>query len=100
MLRSSACLRRARSCRPKLPLRDLAEDLGYVALARVTAVEIDKSGAGAEAIHDQRQAEKITPELIDGHHGARVVTRELLQRSGLRPRPELRDLAERFGVLP
>lgn len=45
-------------------------------------------------------AEKITPELIHGHHGARVVTRELLQLSGLRPRPKLRDLAERFGVLP
>jgi len=29
-----------------------------------------------------------------------VVTRELLQLSGLRPRPEVRDVAERFGVLP
>ena len=27
-------------------------------------------------------------------------TRDLLQLSGLRPRPELRELAERFGVLP
>jgi hypothetical protein len=29
-----------------------------------------------------------------------IVVRELLQLSGLRPRPELRDLAERFGILP
>ena len=29
-----------------------------------------------------------------------ALTRDLLQLSGLRPRPELRDLAERFGVLP
>ena len=52
-----------------------------------------------EAIHDLQQAEKLTPELIHGH-GARIVTRDLLQLSGLRPRPELRELAERFGVLP
>ncbi len=53
-----------------------------------------------EAIHDLQQAEQLTPELTHAHHGARLVTRDLLQLSGLRPRPELRDLAERFGVLP
>ena len=31
---------------------------------------------------------------------ARAVARELIQLSGLRPRPELRELAERLGVLP
>ena len=53
-----------------------------------------------EAIHDLQQAEQLTPELTHAHHGARLVTRDLLQLSGLRPRPEIRDLAERFGVLP
>jgi hypothetical protein len=31
---------------------------------------------------------------------ARAVARDLLQLFGLRPRSELRELAERFGVLP
>jgi hypothetical protein len=53
-----------------------------------------------EAIHDFQQAEQLTPELTHAHHAARLVTRDLLQFSGLRPRPELRDPAERFGVLP
>jgi len=54
-----------------------------------------------EAIHDFEQAEQLTSELTYAHHAARLVTRDLLQFSGLRrPRPELRDLAERFGVLP
>src|SRR5215469_7827781 len=46
-----------------------------------------------EAIHDLQQAEQLTPELTHAHHGARLVTRDLLQLSGLRPRPELRELA-------
>jgi len=53
-----------------------------------------------EAIHDLQQAEQITPEQTRTNRVARDVTRDLLQLSGLRPRPELRELAERFGVLP
>jgi hypothetical protein len=87
---------------------DLARDIDYKMLSpeRQARHLIDLAAAHAmrrqigEAIHDLLEAEKITPELIHGHHGARVVTRELLQLSGLRPRSELRDLAERFGVLP
>ena len=52
-----------------------------------------------EALHDLQEAERIAPEQTRAHRVAREVTRELLQLSGLRPRPELRDLAERFGVL-
>ena len=52
-----------------------------------------------EAIHDLQQAEQITPEQTRTNRVARDVTRDLLQLSGLRPRPELRELAERFGVL-
>jgi hypothetical protein len=53
-----------------------------------------------EAIHDLQQAEQLTRELTQAHHGARLVTRDLLQLSGLRPRPEICDLAKRFGGLP
>jgi hypothetical protein len=53
-----------------------------------------------EAIHALQQAEQLTPELTHGHHGARIGIRDLLQLSGLRPSSELRDLAERIGVLP
>jgi quinol monooxygenase YgiN len=53
-----------------------------------------------EALHDLQEAERITPELTRAHGAAREVTRDLLQLSGLRPRPEMRELAERFGVLP
>ncbi len=53
-----------------------------------------------EALSDLQEAEAIAPELTRSHYAAREVTRDLLQLSGLRPRPELRDLAERFGVLP
>jgi hypothetical protein len=38
-----------------------------------------------EAIHDLQQAEQFTPELTHAHHGARLVTRDLLQLCGLRP---------------
>jgi len=87
---------------------DLARDIDYQVLSpeRQARHLIDLAAAHAmrrqigEAIHDLQQAEKLTPELIHGHHAARVVTRDLLQLSGLRPRPELSDLAERFGVLP
>jgi hypothetical protein len=53
-----------------------------------------------EAIRDLQHAEQLTPELTHAHQGARLVTRDLLQLSGLRPRPELRELAVGFGVLP
>lgn len=42
-------------------------------------------------------AETLTPEQTRTHHVARRVARELLQLSGGRVRPELRELAERFG---
>jgi len=53
-----------------------------------------------EALHALLDAEQVAPEETRVHHIGRAVTRELLQLSGPRPRPELRDLAERFGVLP
>jgi len=53
-----------------------------------------------EALRDLQEAEQIAPELTRTHRLARDVTRDLLQLSGLRPRPELRELAERFGILP
>lgn len=53
-----------------------------------------------EALHALTEAERIAPEETRVHYVGRAVTRDLLQLSGLRPRPELRDLAERFGVLP
>ena len=53
-----------------------------------------------EALHALQEAERIAPEETRVHYVGRAVTRDLLQLSGLRPRPELRDLAERFGVLP
>jgi hypothetical protein len=53
-----------------------------------------------EALSDLQEAERIAPGLTHSHYAAREVTRDLLQLSRLRPRPELRDLAERFGVLP
>ena len=53
-----------------------------------------------EAIHDLQQAEQIYAEQTRTNRVARDVTRDLLPLSGLRPRPELRELAERFGVLP
>ena len=53
-----------------------------------------------EALHALQEAERIAPEETRIHYVGRAVTRDLLQLSGLRPRPELRDLAERFGVLP
>jgi len=53
-----------------------------------------------EALHALQEAERIAPEETRVHYVSRAVTRDLLHLSGLRPRPELRDLAERFGVLP
>lgn len=53
-----------------------------------------------EALHAIQEAERIAAEEIRAHSVGRAVTRDLLQLSVLRPRPELRELAERFGVLP
>ena len=53
-----------------------------------------------EALHSLQEAERIAPQETRVHYVGRAVTRDLLQLSGLRPRPELRELAERFGVLP
>jgi hypothetical protein len=53
-----------------------------------------------EAIRDLTEAETIAPEQTRTHRIARDLTRDLLQLSGLRPRPEFRDLAERCGILP
>ena len=53
-----------------------------------------------EALHALQEAERIAPEETRVNYVSRTIIRELLQLSGLRPRPELRDLAERFGVLP
>jgi transcriptional regulator with XRE-family HTH domain len=53
-----------------------------------------------EALHALQEAERIAAEETRVHAVGRAVTRDLLQLSGLRPRPELRELAERFGVLP
>jgi tetratricopeptide (TPR) repeat protein len=52
-----------------------------------------------EALHALQEAERIATEETRVHSVGRAVTRDLLQLSGLRPRPELRELAERFGVV-
>ncbi len=53
-----------------------------------------------ESLRCLEAAEQLTPEQIRTHRVARAVARDLIQLSGSRPRPELRELAERFGVLP
>lgn len=53
-----------------------------------------------EALRCLEQAEQITPEQTRSHRVARQVARDLIQLSSGRPRPELRQLAERFGVVP
>jgi hypothetical protein len=53
-----------------------------------------------EALHDLQEAEQTAPEQTRAHRIARDVTRDLPQLSGLRPRPELRELADRFDILP
>ena len=106
--RHPRCLGRRRPSAPPATPSTLARDVDYQALSheRQARHMIDLAAAHAmrrqigEAIHDLQQAEQLTPELTDAHHCARLVTRDLLQLSGLRPPPELRELAERFGVLP
>jgi hypothetical protein len=53
-----------------------------------------------EALHAPLEAERIAPDETRVQYIGRAVTRELLRLSGMWSRPELRDLAERFGVLP
>ena len=53
-----------------------------------------------EALHVLRHADRIGPEETRVYYVGRAVARDLLQLSGLRPRPKLPHLAERFGVLP
>ena len=87
---------------------ELAEhtDAGSLSPERQARYLLDLAQAHAmrrqigEALHALQEAERIAPEETRVHYVGRAVTRDLLQLSGLRPRPELRDLAERFGVLP
>jgi tetratricopeptide (TPR) repeat protein len=53
-----------------------------------------------EALRYLQLAEELTPEQTRSHRIARAVARDLIQLSGPRVRPELRELAERFGVAP
>jgi transcriptional regulator with XRE-family HTH domain len=87
---------------------ELAEhtDAGSLSPERQARYLLDLAQAHAmrrqigEALHALQEAERIAPEETRVHYVGRAVARDLLQLSGLRPRPELRDLAERFGVLP
>jgi hypothetical protein len=51
-----------------------------------------------ESLRYLQIAEKLTPEQARTHRVACAVARDLLQLSGPRVRPELRELTERFGV--
>jgi hypothetical protein len=53
-----------------------------------------------QSLHDLQEAERLTPEQLVTNRVARTVARDLLQLSRPRPRPDLRDLAEHFGVIP
>jgi hypothetical protein len=53
-----------------------------------------------EALRCLEEAGRLTPEQTRTHRVARAVAGDLIQLSGSRPRPELRELAERFGMLP
>jgi transcriptional regulator with XRE-family HTH domain len=87
---------------------DLAREIRPEQLSaeRQARYDIDLAQAHAmrrqtgEALRCLEEAERLTPEQTRMHRVARAVTRELVQLSGSRPRPELRELAERLGVLP
>jgi len=87
---------------------DLAHDINAEGLSaeRQARYDIDLAQAHAmrrqigEALRYLERAEQLTPEQTRTHRAARAVARELIQLSGSRPRPELRELAERFGVVP
>jgi len=76
----------------------------HLEIARTIADQLGQAhamrGQIGEALHALQEAERIAPEETRVHYVGRAAPRELLQLSRLRPRPELRDLAERFGVLP
>ncbi len=87
---------------------DLARDIntGNLSAERQSRYLIDLAAAHAmrrqigESLRDLQEAERIAPEQTRAHRVARDVTRDLLQLSSLRPRPELRELADRLGILP
>lgn len=87
---------------------DLAHGInaGELSAERQARYDIDLAQAHAmrrqigEALRCLEEAERLTPEQTRTHRVARAVARDLIQLSGSRPRPELRELAERFGVLP
>jgi hypothetical protein len=84
---------------------DLARDIdpGRLSAERQARYDIDLAQAHAmrrqigEALRCLEEAERLTPEQTRTHRVARAVARELIQLSGSRPRPELRELAERLG---
>jgi len=86
---------------------DLAHGINAAGLSaeRQARYDIDLAQAHAmrrqtgEALRYLEEAERLTPSGR-GRTGPRAVARELIQLSGSRPRPELRELAERLGVLP
>ncbi len=53
-----------------------------------------------EALRCLEEAERLSAKQTRTDRIARAVARDLIRLSGSRPRPELRDLAERFGVWP
>jgi transcriptional regulator with XRE-family HTH domain len=53
-----------------------------------------------DALRCLEEAERLTPEQTRAHRVARNVARDLIQLARSQPRPELREIAERFGVLP
>jgi hypothetical protein len=79
---------------------------GQLSPERQARYDIDLAQAHAmrrqigEALRCLEEAERLTPEQTRTHRVARAVARDLIQLSGSRPRPELRELAERFGMLP
>lgn len=53
-----------------------------------------------EALHYLVHAEQLTPEQVRSHGLAKSIARNLIQLSAPHVRPELREIAERFGVAP
>ena len=53
-----------------------------------------------EALRCLEEAERLSAKQTRTDRDARAVARDLIRLSGSRPQPELRDLAERFGVWP
>jgi outer membrane PBP1 activator LpoA protein len=87
---------------------DLANAIDPAALSpeRQARYSLDLAQAHAmrrqvgEALHYLELAERLTPEQTRSHRVAQAVARDLLHLSGPRARPELRELADRFGVTP